>query len=755
MLSTTIQVCFTDFFFSRNKKIRVCISCFFFLDGLFEIDKRTGEIKITSPITDFNIMEFNLIVKASQTDNQLRTAMSMVSIVVVDVNEHAPKFDADIYETSVQENAQLDTIVCEVHATDLDSNRIEYSILNNHESPFVIDKYRGVLKVNGRIDYEMKTKYEIEVQAYDGKHSEKVRVLVNILNIVDKAPYFEYNHYNFKIKVPYDVYVGQIKATDIEGTGNMTYRMQFNDMNDSSLFCITQTGTMYICSSIVTPKLSELAENIDYLMSQFTKDEYQFNVSVSVYSPDLQTELENHVECHIQIESKQITAENTLNLKLNESTSNRIKGVTKLMQSPYQQTRPGGMPVLFMNEQMFKDATTVYILIGIITGTLVILLFCASVFMWFKCKKFSKKKKCHRHHQQHGTTSHHTISGASSHNESKYSKNSLKVTLNSNKIPFDLLDKQTTPENNKKLANSSGICSGSSNLSEGAIEHHHINITSSKDSTSSGVSCVSSCSNCSKISKRDSVGLENHMFYSEWQNKMSDEHGDMIHLDQSSNVNIAKNAEPINDSSPISKITMLSEYVMESNMQVHHLHNHHHQQQQQHHKNSNILKLNILKSGIESESNIRSTYPYSDLLSTTTGNPKNSEKPVLLQPAEYMYDLDEGLNNSHLNHGDYAYSGHLNKGYTTTFKKPVRKLAPNDSHSYMNSKTTSSLLTTMSLTDNTSQNPELMENDENRMNSSPKLLSFLPPSSNYYECNSDYSVVNKQNLFGKYYFNFF
>jgi hypothetical protein len=451
-------------------------------------------------------------------------------------------------------------------------------------------------------------------------------------------------------------------------------------------------------------------------------------------------------------------------------SSLRIKGVTKLVQSSYHQTRPGGMPVLFMNEQMFKDATTVYVLIGIITGTLVILLFCASIFMWFKCRKFSKKKKCHRHHQQQhannhgGTVSHHTISGTSSHNESKYSKSSsLKAALNSNTIPFDLLDKQTSPENNKKLANSSGICS---NLSEGAIDHHHhhINITSSKDSTSSGVSCVSSCSNCSKMSKRDSVvGLENHMFYSEWQNKMSGggddhhhhhhHHCDIMHLDhrqhQSNNIvshgTMPTNAEAINDSSPISKITMLSEYAVESNMQLHHQHHHRHQNQQ--HKNSNILKLNILKSDMESENNVRSAYPYSDLLTSTAGKTASDETPILLRPPDYMYDLDERSPCS-LTNGDYTDSGHLNKGYTTTFKKqPIRKqpLTSNDV-------TSSSSLTTTSTAMNTSPNSEMTDTDEHRLESSPKLLSFLPPSSNYYECQSEFSVGHKLSLFGKYIF---
>ena len=649
-------------------------------DELFAIDEDIGEIKLTSSIRDLNVREFNLIVKASQTDNQLRAAMSMVNLKMIDINNHAPVFESKAYEVSIFENTELNTVVCEVHATDADENQLEYSIVSNHEFPFIVERQKGVIRVNGRLDYEMKSKYLIEVIVSDGKHTGKSQVTINVINLVDKAPHFEYNYYNFKIKIPYDVYVGQIKATDVENTGNLSYTIKFNDANDSSLFCITQTGTIYLCSSVITPKTSDLA-SMDALLAQFHKDEYTFNVSVRIFSPDLSVELENHVECKIQIESKQLgldsssSANMKFSLDRNEKTSSfRVRTATK---GVYQTTRPPNLPVLFMNEQMFKDATTVYVLIGIITGTLVIMLFCASVFMWFKCRKFSKK--CHRHrHSSHVAGSVAMILN----NENKYSKKSLKAMLGGNKMPFDLLDKQQHTVD--KRANSSGICSGSSNLSEGAMEHHnhHINIASSKDSTSSGVSCVSSCSNCSKISKRHS-GLENHMFYSQWQEKMVD----------ATDTNQAKN---VNDSSPISKITMLSEYILE-----------HNELQTATNSSNNIIKMNIQSK----------PYLYAEQI--------NHETPILaICPPEYIYEENHFANtcynateNAAKPEGESLEQS--NKAYTTTFKKQSSNCClPKRKHSKDSDMYNNSLLTTTEI-----QNG----------NTSPKLLSFLPPNSNFYE----------------------
>jgi hypothetical protein len=785
---------------------------------MFEIDETSGQISLARVIDDFNVMEFNLIVRASQADNQMRTAMSMVHVTVLDINKHPPKFDADLYETSVQENIPLDSPVCDVHATDADDNRLTYTLVNAHETPFAVDRRTGAITVSGRVDYEMRARYDLEAQVNDGVHTERAHVRVNVLNIVDKAPHFEYNFYNFKIKVPYDVYVGQIRATDVEATGNLTYRMAFGDSNDSALFCITQTGTIYLCSSILTPKSSESVaispEDVHELIAQFKKDTYEFNVSVSIYSPDLAVELENHVECKIQIESKQLLASYaSFTQRINSSGSNDRAKATKLGQSWQQPTRANGMPVMFMNEQMFKDATTVYVLIGVITGTLVVLLFCASVFMWLKCRKFSKKcRSRHRHRDSSSSSSSSATNHNSSHHsdDGKFSKKSIKAVLAS-KLAFDFLDSDhhvvrktvaaaatavtaangVASDSANKLANSSGICSGSSNLSE---DHHHcINITSSKDSTSSGVSCVSTCSNCSKQrgSGDNSPGLENHMFYSEWQNKLSNgpsspnmldhHHPRHHHHHRQHQTNVAANVQggaknneqlAINDSSPISKITMLSEYVMESsNNALQQKHHHHHLNSK---NSSNILKLNILKTSGESEA--RSAYPYSDMLSTSHGHLKNCETPILLRPSEYIYDVDERMSppsassglETAVNGSGRHDSGHINKAYVTTFKMPAsiantasacclpsgRKLA-HDSEAYNNinvsgcvdkaANNSSSLLTTMAA----SLAPQLIENEASKpeSGSSPKLLSFLPPSSglNYYD---DFASQHRQKVSG-------
>ena len=100
------------------------------------------------------------------------------------------------------------------------------------------------------------------------------KVKIEIRNVVDKAPYFEYNYYSFKIKIPYDVYIGQIKAIDVEKTSNMSYALEFVNQNDDNLFCITQTGTIYICQSLFT-RPDAVQNSLDDILAKFKYKEYR------------------------------------------------------------------------------------------------------------------------------------------------------------------------------------------------------------------------------------------------------------------------------------------------------------------------------------------------------------------------------------------------------------------------------------------------------------------------------------------------
>ena len=58
-------------------------------------------------------------------DNTLRSALSMVNILIVDTNEYAPVFETKLYHATLAENSPKETPVAQVKAFDPDQNRLE------------------------------------------------------------------------------------------------------------------------------------------------------------------------------------------------------------------------------------------------------------------------------------------------------------------------------------------------------------------------------------------------------------------------------------------------------------------------------------------------------------------------------------------------------------------------------------------------------------------------------------------------------
>ena len=488
----------TDSVFAQDQDVGINMTLTYSLTSnqgnLFDIDPNNGEIRLKNIIQDYDKYEYNLIVKATQIDNPLRSALSTINIYIKDINNYAPKFDNDFYEANIYENSKIDKIVCIISATDKDKNRIEYSILNNHEQPFSIDKYKGIIRVNGRLDYEMKTKYKLDVIASDGNHTTNTTVQINVINLVDKAPYFEYNSYTFRIKIPYDVYIGQVRAIDVENTGDLNYSLVFDKkkLNYSKLFCITQTGILYLCSSIITNTMrssqndSPQSNNLEDLFNQYKQNEYTFNISVSIHSDSLMAYLESHVECKVNVEYKYDP-----DAKISSNSTSTLKPLNKFKSSP----------TLFLNEHLlFRDKNSVYALASVIIGTLILLFFCATATIWVRCRNRS--------------TNINTKSPCSSSGSS-----GSKPAIKSSKFWIF-----STSSSNKKLNSNSNSssCSPSSRSTQ----------NSCKDSTS-GFSCLSSCSNNDLFgNKKISTNHSNHntvskklnekIYYLNWEEKLGE-----------------------------------------------------------------------------------------------------------------------------------------------------------------------------------------------------------------------------------------
>lgn len=105
-------------------------------------------------------------------------------------------------ETSVVENAPLNTVVMAIKAIDKDEGRngyIEYMLASEPFVPFTLGSVDGLLRISGRLDRELKSTYKLKVTARDrGEPSRSTQtvILVKILDENDNSPVFDTRQYS-------------------------------------------------------------------------------------------------------------------------------------------------------------------------------------------------------------------------------------------------------------------------------------------------------------------------------------------------------------------------------------------------------------------------------------------------------------------------------------------------------------------------------------------------------------------------------
>ncbi|KAM5169160.1 protocadherin beta-16-like isoform 5-T5 [Callospermophilus lateralis] len=124
-----------------------------------------------------------------------RSGTTTIRILVLDVNDNAPKFSQLIYETQAPENSPLGSLVVKVSAEDADSGvnaEVTYSFFDADEdiqTIFQINPFSGEIILKALLDYELVKSHKINIQAIDGGGlSARCMVLVQVLDTNDNPP---------------------------------------------------------------------------------------------------------------------------------------------------------------------------------------------------------------------------------------------------------------------------------------------------------------------------------------------------------------------------------------------------------------------------------------------------------------------------------------------------------------------------------------------------------------------------------------
>ncbi|XP_059201028.1 desmoglein-2-like protein isoform X2 [Centropristis striata] len=222
--------------------------------GVFDIDRNTGFVKIFSILDREKMAFYNLKGVAKYTDGTYAERDIDLNITVVDENDNPPIIKVQ-QVGFVNESSAAGTVVMRVIATDADQqgtahSEIHYSIVEQSSTAgmFFINSKTGEVSVRqNTLDREKKDTYTLTIAASDmggrgGGNTGSGEVTVKILDINDNIPTLEKESYEGSVmENTVNVEVMRVKAIDMDliHTENWMAVYEIVTGNEAGYFTIT------------------------------------------------------------------------------------------------------------------------------------------------------------------------------------------------------------------------------------------------------------------------------------------------------------------------------------------------------------------------------------------------------------------------------------------------------------------------------------------------------------------------------------
>ncbi|XP_076447464.1 LOW QUALITY PROTEIN: cadherin EGF LAG seven-pass G-type receptor 2-like [Babylonia areolata] len=230
----------------------------------FVINPLTGTINTTVKLDRETIRAHYFLVTATDHGVPVKSATASLTIIVDDVNDHAPQFNKQVFNVSVSENQAVDYPVLTVQATDKDfgdNSIIRYNILNpgSPNDAFKIDPVHGEISTMQELDRESHQHYQLLIQAVDqGDFSERksstATVNITITDDNDNAPVFSETSYRINIREDQAASnsnpILQVTATDADDGENADILYQLSGNNHEKFHIDANNGKIYLVEEL-------------------------------------------------------------------------------------------------------------------------------------------------------------------------------------------------------------------------------------------------------------------------------------------------------------------------------------------------------------------------------------------------------------------------------------------------------------------------------------------------------------------------
>ncbi|XP_041642272.1 protocadherin Fat 4 [Cheilinus undulatus] len=227
----------------------------------FGIDSSSGVVSVVRAF-DREEMSSSLIsvsIKAAQTDDSFKTADTVVSVTIEDVNDNPPEFDQLEYMVSVLENSPNGTVVFKATVSDPDEGGFvgTLQVLGPFPVPFSVDA-DGTVRVSNStaLDREDSDGFAFKIEARESEppnHVVIAQVEVDFLDENDNSPKFSSDTYEGKVfaNQTEGMLLVQVNAEDpdLGLNGQVKYSIEFG--NNEGYFSINEnTGEITLAKTI-------------------------------------------------------------------------------------------------------------------------------------------------------------------------------------------------------------------------------------------------------------------------------------------------------------------------------------------------------------------------------------------------------------------------------------------------------------------------------------------------------------------------
>ncbi|KAL4230321.1 hypothetical protein ACF0H5_010704 [Mactra antiquata] len=156
------------------------------------------------------------------------TSSAQFTVMVLDMNDNAPKFKEVLYPASVLENNDIGSTIIQVLAKDADidmNGQVSYYLNTEDRKSFAVNPKTGLITANTSFDREDRAVYEFIVYATDAGNpplSSSTTVSVTINDQNDNAPVFDKPRYDYYIPESQskETVLGRVMAEDSDSDGN-------------------------------------------------------------------------------------------------------------------------------------------------------------------------------------------------------------------------------------------------------------------------------------------------------------------------------------------------------------------------------------------------------------------------------------------------------------------------------------------------------------------------------------------------------